>query len=90
MPSTLSAYAYQPGQALGPGGFASEFPVSMPAPVMPHNAAQAGQAIAANPQNAAAILNQLMNDPANRSAPPAYWFMLMNQHSLEPAPCMPR
>jgi hypothetical protein len=47
---------------------------------MPQNAAQAGRAIAANPQNAAAILNQLTTDPANRSAPPAYWFMLMNQH----------
>jgi hypothetical protein len=48
---------------------------------MPHIANQAGQAIAANPQNAAAILNQLMNSPDNRSAPPAYWFMLMNQHT---------
>ena len=47
---------------------------------MPQSAAQAGQAIAANPQNAAAILSQLTNNPANRSAPPAYWFMLMNQH----------
>ena len=53
---------------------------------MPQNAAQAGRAIAANPQNAAAIVNQLTSNPANRSAPPAYWFMLMNhQASSQPA-----
>ena len=53
---------------------------------MPQNAAQAGRAIAANPQNAAAIVNQLTNNPANRTAPPAYWFMLMNhQASNQPA-----
>jgi len=74
------AASYHPGQLLGLGGIAADLPVSMPAPVTPQAAAQAGHAIAANPQNAAAILNQLTNDPENRSAPPLYWFMLMNQH----------
>ena len=44
------ASSFQPGQALGPGGLAAQFPVSMAPPVMPQNAAQAGRAIAANPQ----------------------------------------
>ena len=79
------AASFQPGQPLGPGGLAAQFPVSMAPPVMPQNAAQAGRAIAANPQNAAAIVNQLTNNPANRSAPPAYWFMLMN-HQASSAP----
>ena len=79
------AASFQPGQALGPGGLAAQFPVSMAPPVMPQNAAQAGRAIAANPQNAAAIVNQLTSNPANRSAPPAYWFMLMN-HQASSAP----
>jgi hypothetical protein len=66
---------------LGPGGFPADFPASMPAPIAPHAAAQAGQAISANPQNAAAIVNQLVSNAANRSAPPMYWFMLMNEHT---------
>ena len=45
------------------------------------NAAQPGSRRSpANPQNAPAILGQLTSNPANRTAPPAYWFMLMNQH----------
>ena len=80
------ASSFQPGQPVGPGGLAAQFPISMAPPVMPQNAAQAGRAITANPQNAAAIVNQLTTDPANRSAPPAYWFMLMNhQASSSPA-----
>jgi tetratricopeptide (TPR) repeat protein len=71
---------YQVGQPVGPGGLAAQFPVSIPPPIMAQSAAQAGRAIAANPQNAATIVNQLTSNPANRSAPPAYWFMLMNQH----------
>ena len=30
--------------------------------------------MAANPQNASAILGQLINNPDNRYAPPGYWF----------------
>ena len=30
--------------------------------------------MAANPQNALAILGQLINNPDNRYAPPGYWF----------------
>ena len=47
---------------------------SYPLPLSPQSAALAGQAIAANPHNAAAILGQLINDPANRYAPAGYWF----------------
>jgi hypothetical protein len=66
---------------LGAGGFAEQFPVSIPPQLMPQPAARAGHEIAANPQNAPAILNQLISNPANRSLPPDLWFMLMNQHT---------
>jgi hypothetical protein len=50
------------------------FSVSYPFPVSPQSAALAAKAMAANPQNAAAILTQLVNNPDNRYAPPGYWF----------------
>jgi tetratricopeptide (TPR) repeat protein len=52
---------------------------SYPLPVSPQSAALAAQAIAANPRNGAAILSQLINDPANRFAPPGYWFFPASQ-----------
>src|SRR5262249_37369024 len=48
---------------------------SAAAPIDPSAAAQAARAIAANPQNAPAILNQLQRDPNNRVIPPGYTFM---------------
>jgi hypothetical protein len=44
------------------------------APIDPTAAAQAAKAMAANPQNAAAILNQLQNNPYNRDIPLGYTF----------------
>jgi tetratricopeptide (TPR) repeat protein len=41
---------------------------SVPFSVTPSSAGQFGQAIAANPQNAAAVLHQLANNPANQGA----------------------
>ena len=62
-----------PSFATGPVGRPSTV-ASFPYPVSPYSAALAGQAIAADPQNASAILGQLVNDPGNRFAPPGYWF----------------
>jgi Pretoxin HINT domain len=47
---------------------------SYPFPLSPQSTALAAQAMAANPQNASAILNQLISSPANRYAPAGYWF----------------
>ena len=53
--------------------------VSYPFPVSPQSAALAAQAIAGDPRHAAAILGQLINNPANRYAPPRYWFFPASQ-----------
>ncbi len=75
------ASSYPLGYALQGTTLGAAMPVSMPAPIMSQKAAEAAQQIAANPHNAATILNQLTSNPENRTAPPAYWFMLMNQHA---------
>ncbi len=55
------------------------YSVTIPFPLSTESAAQAGQAIASNPQNAMAVMDQLITNPANRIAPPASWFSLMGQ-----------
>jgi tetratricopeptide (TPR) repeat protein len=50
------------------------YSITIPFPVSPEIAAQAGQAMAADPGNAAAILGELINNPANRVGPPALGF----------------
>jgi hypothetical protein len=45
------------------------YSISFPFPVSQASAAQAGQAMAGNPQNAAAIMGQLMSNPANHFGP---------------------
>jgi Pretoxin HINT domain len=55
------------------------YSVSLPMPLSTQSAAQAGQAIKSNPQNATAIMDQLVTDPANRYTPPGLWSALMNQ-----------
>jgi Pretoxin HINT domain len=57
---------------------------SYPFPVTPQSAALAGQAIAANPQNAAAILGQLVNNSSNRYGPPGYWFYFNQPNGVTP------
>ena len=78
-----SQYAYSlsggMNQAFPGAGSAALSGISMPAPITPQSAAGAGHAIAANPQNAPAILNQLTNNPANRQAYPGFDFMLLAQ-----------
>ena len=62
---------------VGMNGLTSNVPQYTPsfqAPVSPDSAAQAARAIAANPQNAPAILNQLVSNPNNRVFPPGFWF----------------
>ena len=46
------------------------YSITFPFPVSPQSAAQAGRALAADPRNAAAIMGQLVNDPANRYGSP--------------------
>ena len=74
------AASFKLGMPVGIGGLAPEFPVSTAPPLSGQAVAQAAQAIGANPTNAQSILHQLISNPDNRTAPPAYWFMLMNQH----------
>jgi tetratricopeptide (TPR) repeat protein len=74
------AGSFKLGMPVGMGGLAPEFSVSTAPPLSGQSVAQAAQAIGANPTNAQSILRQLVSNPDNRTAPPAYWFMLMNQH----------
>ena len=62
------------------GGFRDAFPIALSPQIAPQSASAAGHAIAANPQNGAAILNQLTSNPANQTLPPLFWFVLANQH----------
>ena len=62
------------------GGFRDAFPIPLSPQIAPQSASAAGHAIAANPQNSAAILNQLTSNPANQTLPPLFWFVLANQH----------
>jgi Pretoxin HINT domain len=70
------------GQAMGLGGMRADFPITINPPVSPSSAAQAARAAAANPQNAGAIMNQLMTDPDNRTMPPLMWYVLANQNTV--------
>jgi hypothetical protein len=70
------------GQAMGPGGMRAEFPITINPPVAPSSAAQAARAAAANPQNAGAILNDLVTNPDNRTMPPLMWYVLANQNTV--------
>ncbi len=71
--ATMTGYVTNPATGglttIGKPGYS----ITIPAAVSPEIAAQAGQAIAADPGNAAAILGQL-NNPANRSGPPTLGF----------------
>ncbi len=49
--------------------------------VSPQAAAQAAHQMAANPQNAGTILNQLTSNQANMMLPPLMWYVLANQHT---------
>ena len=51
---------------------------SYPMPLSPQSVSVAAQAIAGNPQNANAILGQLINNPANRYIPAGYWFQRLS------------
>ena len=75
--ATVPSFTTNPGAALSPSHLIASYPL----PVSPQSAALAGQAIAANPRNAPAILSQLINDPANRYAPQGYWFFPPNQYN---------
>ena len=74
--ATVPSFTTNPGAGLSPTHLISTYPL----PISPQSAALAGQAIAANPRNAAAILSHLINDPANRYAPQGYWFYPPNQY----------
>jgi hypothetical protein len=67
--ATLPAWMTGPAENAGSG-----FTASYPAPVAPEEAARAAKAMAANPEQAQAILNQLVSDPNNRVLPPGWWF----------------
>ena len=70
------------GQAMGPGGMRGDFPITIEAPLSASSAAQSLRAAVANPQNAGAIINQLMTDPDNRTMPPLMWYVLANQNTV--------
>jgi hypothetical protein len=69
------------GQKLPVGGFDVIAPYALQPIVSPEAAAQAAHQMAANPQNVAAILNQLTTNQANMMLPPLMWFVLANQHT---------
>ena len=75
--ATVPSFTTNPTAWMNPGHLTSSYPF----PVSPQSAALAGQAIAANPRNAQAILSQLINNPANRYAPQGYWFYPANQYN---------
>ncbi len=58
------------------------YSIAFPFSVSPRMAAQAGQALAGNPANAAAALNHLNDNPASRYASPGYWSALMNHPDI--------
>jgi Pretoxin HINT domain len=70
----MPSWTTNPLQPPSREGYSTSFPM----PLSPQSAAQAGRAIAANPQNAQSILNQLETNPANRMMPQGFWFPLMN------------
>ncbi len=70
MTGVVTNQSTQSYTTIGKPGYSISFPFA----VSPESAAQAGQAMAANPQNAAAILGQLINNPANRHGPPGFSF----------------
>ncbi len=65
MTAMVTNQATQSFTTIGKPGFS----ISFPFPISQESAAQAGQAMAGNPENAAAILGQFINNPANRYGP---------------------
>jgi hypothetical protein len=54
------------------------YSVTFPLPLATQSAVEAGQAIAGNPQNASAIMNELITNPANRYAPASFGIAAAN------------
>ena len=68
--ATVPSYTTNPTADISANRVVSSYPL----PISPQSIALAGKALAANPQNAPAILSQLINNPSNRFAPAGYWF----------------
>ncbi len=68
--ATVPSYTTNPTADISANRVVSSYPF----PISPQSIALAGKALAANPQNAPAILSQLINNPSNRFAPAGYWF----------------
>ncbi len=78
--ATIPSFITNPVAPISPNRTTASYPF----PLTPQSVAMAGQAIAANPQNATAILNHLNSDPANRYAPAGYWFYLPQANGVGP------
>jgi tetratricopeptide (TPR) repeat protein len=79
--ATMIGYTTNPGSlsftTIGKPGYSITFPF----PFSPRSAAEAGKAMAANPQNASTILGDLVNNPANRLGPSNFSFPVTSPRS---------